>query len=135
MTDCGPIDVRRVTQREVRSPPKNWFTVSPIAATGLRIPNESLATKGLPPNWGLDLQGYVIDIPRGMMLWSLSVDYPSASGNIIIGINNPPIPIRFNVPYHLSTDDIPCDIVGPLRILVLDPADDVNFGAIIAEIR
>lgn len=140
MNDCNhnqfnplcEICFRRVRNDVRRSPPKNWYVISSLEPDGSRRTVAPLT--GLPPGWTLAPDGFVIDIPSGMMLWSLGVDYPTTDGAVLIGLNNPPIPVRAGVFFNLSTVEFPCDLIGPLQILIIDPAVDVNFYGIVAEI-
>lgn len=133
LQDCPDPYVRRTDFGKTATCLKNWWVVTPIAATGVRIPNTTMVNKGLPAVWTLDTMGYAIDVPSGHILWSLSVDYPSANGNVFLNLNNGPVPVRTGVLFNLSRDEFPCGIVGPVTILIMDPADDVNFEALIAE--
>lgn len=114
---------------------RHWFVVSSLN------PDGTAKAATVFPAGMIYTQGFEFDVPLNMALWSLGVDYPTVDGQIVIGLNNPPIPVRAGVLFNLSTVEFPAPLCGPLKVLIrggVIPGDPViplpvNWYAIVGE--
>lgn len=141
-SECPPAELaeRPLNPNKVNcETPRIWYVVSS------RNPDGTAKAATVFPAGALFTQGFDFEVPMGMCLWSLGVDYTSADplavGMVQIGANNPPIPVRTGITFNLDTDEFPCELCGPLRVTIRggsipgDPAIPlpVNWYAIIGE--